>query len=229
VPADVVFRPKWRIALELIERSIRDEIFLRWITADEFYGRCSEFLNGVESHGIYYAVEIPLCTWGWTPRGVLVGRKHRRIDELFPRGGPEWETYQVKDTTKGPDVVRARATRFIPSWSRDRSKVLWLIMTEDVLSGEKRYFLSNAPEETPLSTLLAVVFARWNVERNFEDSKQEVGLGHFEVRKYKAIQRHLAISMVSLLFLARARRRLRGEKGGTLDPVASPRRDRSSA
>jgi SRSO17 transposase len=219
VPEGQEFRPKWRIALDLIERTLGDGVHMDWITADEFYGRSSEFLNGVEALGPSYVVESPRNIWGWTPRGVLVQRKRRRVDALFARGGPAWETYHVKDTTNGPLVLRARATRFVPSWSLDKSQELWLVMTEDVLSGERKYFLSNAPEETPLATLLAVAFARWNVERNFEDAKQEIGLGHFEVRKHIAVQRHLAVSMVSLLFLARQARRLRGEKGGTMDFV----------
>jgi SRSO17 transposase len=203
VPAGVKFRKKWEIALEMLDRTLKDGIILRWITADEFYGRVSKFLEGVAARGCWYVVEIPVCTWGWTAAGYARGIEHRRIDKLFERGGPSWETYYVKDTTKGPILWRVRATRFVPHAGTDRSEK-WLLIAVNPLTGEKKYFSSNAPPETPLETLLTVAFTRWRIENNFEESKQEVGLDHFEVRTYTALQRHLAISMVSLLFLVRA-------------------------
>jgi SRSO17 transposase len=203
VPEDVEFRKKWEIALEMLDRTLKDGITLRWLTADEFYGRVPEFLEGVAARGAWYVVEIPVCTWGWTSAGYARRAEHRRIDMLFERGGPSWVTYHVKDTTKGPIIWRVRATRFVPHAGTDRSEK-WLLIAVNPLTGEKKYFLSNAPPETPIATLLTVAFTRWRVENNFEESKQEIGLDHFEVRTYTSLQRHLAISMVSLLFLVRA-------------------------
>ncbi len=79
---------------------------------------------------------------------------------------------------------------------------------------KSKYFLSNAPENTPVETLL-VAFSRWKIERIFEDGKGELGLDHFEVRKYLSIQRHLILSCVSYLFLAEFHLEHRGEKSGT--------------
>ena len=80
--------------------------------------------------------------------------------------------------------------------------------------------------------LLHVAFSRWTVERCLQDEKTELGLSHFEVRGYPAIVRHLLITQVSHLFLARETQRLRGEKSGG-DLASSPhrhqRRDRKSA
>ena len=77
-----------------------------------------------------------------------------------------------------------------------------------------KFFLSNAPESTPIETLLLVAFTRWPIERLFEDSKTELGMDHFEVRRYLAIQRHLILSSVSHLFLAEFHQQHRGEKPG---------------
>lgn len=203
VPDDVDYRKKWEIALELLDRTQKDKVKLKWLTTDELYGRCSAFLAGVEARHIKYVVEIPRNLMGWSRRGYERGREHRRVDELFRRGGPSWVDYHVKDTTKGPVVWRVRATRFVPHAGNDRSEK-WLLTAVNVLNGDTKYFLSNAPEETPISTLLTVAFTRWRVEHNFEESKQEVGFNHFEVRTYRAVQRHLALSMVSLLFLVRS-------------------------
>ncbi|MCL2649270.1 MAG: transposase [Phycisphaerales bacterium] len=90
-----------------------------------------------------------------------------------------------------------------------------LIVTYNVLEPQTlKYFLSNAPEDTPVQTLLLVAFSRWKIERMFEDGKGELGLDHFEVRKFCSIQRHLILSCVSYLFLAEFHHMHRGEKCG---------------
>ncbi len=63
--------------------------------------------------------------------------------------------------------------------------------------------------------LLLVAFSRWRVERCFEDQKQEVGLDQWEGRRWLGLKRHLILTSISYLFLARVRKGLRGEKSGT--------------
>ena len=78
-----------------------------------------------------------------------------------------------------------------------------LVIARSVLNpNEVKYFLSNGPMNTSVEVLLLVAFSRWRIERMFEDSKTELGMDHFEVRKYISIQRHLALTCVSHLFLA---------------------------
>ena len=87
-----------------------------------------------------------------------------------------------------------------------------LIIARNVLDpSEVKYFVSNAPAGTPLKTLLRVAFSRWRVERCFEDHKGEVGLDHYEGRRYLGLKRHMIISAVSYLFLARMRQRFGGK------------------
>ena len=75
-----------------------------------------------------------------------------------------------------------------------------------------KYFVSNADAETALETLLLVAFSRWRIERCFEDGKGEVGLDHYEGRRWLGLQRHLILSAVSYLFLAEQHQRLREKK-----------------
>jgi len=90
-----------------------------------------------------------------------------------------------------------------------------LVVARNVLApDEVKYFVSNAPPKTPLPTLLLVAFSRWRVERCFEDEKGELGLDHYEGRKYQGLKRHLILTAVSHLFLAKVHRELRGEKPG---------------
>ena len=91
----------------------------------------------------------------------------------------------------------------------------WLVIARNVLDpNEVKYFLSNAASGVPLSAILHVAFGCWPVERCLQDEKSELGLSHFEVRCYPALKRHLLITQVSHLFLARQTQRLRGEKSG---------------
>jgi len=89
---------------------------------------------------------------------------------------------------------------------------------------EVKYFISNAPPETPTETLLLVAFSRWRVERCFQDDKGEVGLDHDEGRRYIGLKRHLILSAVSLLFLARVDQQLRKKQQG-MDSLSGPHGD----
>lgn len=242
VPDDVVFREKWRIALDLLDRTITNGVSFRYLTADEEYGRSAAFRRGVAAHGIVYVVEVPCSMAGWTrqpptkgPQDYAgTGRRRRRlrlapeasapcrVDRLWKRGGPRWRKYHVKDTEKGPVVWEVRAGRFFPWEDGVAGEPGWLIIARNVLDGEIKYFFSNAPAEVPLTEILRIAFSRWVIERLFEDGKSEIGLDHFEVRRYIAVIRHLILSMVSLLFLVRETERLRGKKP-LVDCVAGER------
>ena len=225
IPDEVVYRPKWRIALELLQRTWQQGVRFAYLLADEEYGRCHTFRQEVASYeGLSYMVEVPCSLRGWTKRppvlapnagGSTGGRPRPRprlaawapaargVQRLWQRGGPSWETFHVKETAKGPVVWEVRASRFYPGEDGLPGAEQWLLIARNVLTGEVKYFLSNAPADTPLTALVQVAFSRWHIERMFEDAKGQVGLDHFEVRHYQPLMRHLILSMVSLLFLMR--------------------------
>jgi hypothetical protein len=104
-------------------------------------------------------------------------------------------------------VWEVKHSRFIP---RDEDGLpgepMHLIAARDVLNAaETKFFVSDAPPEVPVSTLLLVAFSRWRVERCFEDEKGEIGLDHDEGRRYLGWRRHRIVSAVSHLFLAETR------------------------
>ncbi len=232
IPDDVVYRPKWKIALDLLERSIENGMRFRYLTADELYGRCADFRKGVADMGLAYVLEVPCDTRGWTNRPRVIeskaysgrGRPRTRarlssaaksacrVDRLWKRGGPAWEAFHIKDTEKGPVVWEVRACRFFVAEDNLPATEGWLMIARNVLDGEIKYFLSNAPKESPTELLLHVAFSRWRIERNFEDAKGQVGLDHFEVQHYLPLIRHLVLSRVSLLFLMKETKRLREKK-----------------
>jgi SRSO17 transposase len=238
IPDDVVYRPLHRIALEEIETARENRVRLDWITSDERYGEVPEFLETLEDWGLSYVVEIPRTVTGWTTRppvwndpspvqGHLTGprrfprlsswaRKPRTIEQIADRGQilrkQPWTTVKVKDTLKGPEVWTVKLCPFYQNRDGLPSPALWLLVAVQPLTGETKYFLAHAPKGTPLETFVRVAFTRWRVERCFEDEKGELGMDHFEARRYLSIKRHLIVTMVSHLFLAEQRQRLRGKK-----------------
>ena len=229
IPAELVFRKKPVIAIAQIDRALANGVPLKWIIADELYGRGKDFRNALSERELSYVVEIPCSLRGWlrqpsvvksaprrrdptdTPEWQLAPgeQKPKRVDSLWKRGGPRWQHFRIKDTEKGPEVWRVRTTSFYPNEEDLPGEPVILIVAENVLSGERKYFLAHAPAGTAIETILYVAFSRWHIERLFEDGKGKVGMGDFEVRCYPSVIRHLTLSMVSILYLTMETNRLR--------------------
>ena len=126
-----------------------------------------------------------------------------------------WQRCRVKDGSKGPEVWEAKTLTVHLKDEQGLPTVPHvLVVARHILSGEVKFFLSNAPA-APTETLLGVAFSRWRIERMFQDTKGELGMDHFEVHQYRTIQRHLVLSAVSHLFLAEFRLAERGKKSGS--------------
>jgi SRSO17 transposase len=220
IPDEVVYRPKYDIALDQVQHALANGVSFAWLTFDEWYTTAPKFLAGLEALQQRYVAEVRRSFHGWLcdPRGETRA-VYRDVETLcrYSRAMmcQPWQRIYVKDTEKGPTVWEVKVA---PFWLRRDDQILgpyWLIHARNVLNPtEEKYFLSNARPGTPLEVILHVAFARWPMERTLEDKKDELGLSHFEVRKYDAILRHFAVTQVSHLFLARQTERLRGEKPG---------------
>jgi SRSO17 transposase len=220
IPDDLVYRPKYEIALEQLDRAAADGVRFAWITADEWYTQKPTFVRGLEGRGLRYVLEMPknFALWLHDPRtGPATPAKPVenlcRYSRVLMR--QTWQRYYIKDTDKGPMVWEVK---YAPCWLPRAGGVVgpyWLIVARNALNPDEiKYFVSNAAPGVPLPAILHVAFGRWPVERCLQDEKSELGLSHFEVRCYPALKRHLLITQVSHLFLARQTQRLRGEKPG---------------
>ena len=229
IPDDVVYRPKYTIALEQLDRARANGVRLAWLTADEWYAQKPAFVAGLETRGERFVLEIPQNFAMWLHDPQLSGAAAKPVATLLRHSKAlltqPWQAYHVKDTHKGPMVWEVKS---VACWLPRGDGVVgpyWLIVARNVLnSDEQKFFLSNASAGVPLAVLVHVAFSRWSVERCLQDEKSELGLSHFETRGYPAIQRHLLITQVSHLFLARETQRLRGEKSRG-DFASSSRRD----
>ncbi len=221
IPDDLVYRPKYEIALGQVDRAAANGVCFAWITADEWYAQKPAFIAGLEQRGLRFVLEIPRNFGVWL-HDPAQGRERvpaKPVENLcrYSRAmvRQPWQRYSIKDTDKGPMVWEIK---FAPCWVPRAGGVVgpyWLVIARNVLDpNEIKYFLSNAAAGVPLPAILHVAFGRWPVERCLQDEKSELGLSHFEVRCYPALKRHLLITQVSHLFLARQTQRLRGEKSG---------------
>lgn len=242
IPDEVVYRPKWQIALELHDRALANGVKFDWVTFDEGYGGKPDFLRGLEARQQKYVAEVPKSVVGWLTEPLVTtqrrGRRRKprlrtdssqpqRLDELLVRHSKlrdqPWTQYRLDNREQGPSVWEVK---HVTLWTKNEDGLpgapVHLLVARHVLrAGELKYFVSNAPADTPVETLLLVALTRHRVERCFQDQKSELGLAHFEGRTYRGLIRHLNVSCVSYLFLAQAVLRRRGEKPG-VDRVPDP-------
>lgn len=224
IPDDVVYRPKWRIALEQLDRASGNGLHLDWLTFDEYYGSKPAFLADLDRRpGLYYVGEVPRNFRCLTrrPKGrrPAKGYKGKRVDNLARCSAAlnrqEWQGVTLARLTLAEQEWEVRAGQVYLLHEGDvTERSYWLIVARNLATGEVKYLVSNAPPEVPLDKLVRVAFRRWNVEHGIRVSKSEIGFGHFEGRSYVALVRHLLLCVLVLGFVAEHTDRLRGEKSG---------------
>lgn len=77
---------------------------------------------------------------------------------------------------------------------------VWLV-GEHRSTGERKYYLSNLPADTPIKTLAGAIKARWICEQAHQQLKEELGLDHFEGRSWTGLHRHALMTMIAYTFL----------------------------
>jgi SRSO17 transposase len=238
IPETMTYRPKTEIALELYDRARANGIRFAWLTFDEWYGGKPAFLQALEGRQQRFVAEVPRILMGWldpprvtqrplhrrrgrgrkVPRIVAGERPAHSVEHLLGRHPAlkeqDWQRWRVKDGEKGPMVWEVKHAPFYLQGPDGLPGPRWhLVVARNVLDPtEMKFFVSNASPKAPVGTILLAAFSRWRVERCFEDGKGEVGLDHYEGRRYPGLKRHLILSAISYLFLARTNQRLRGEK-----------------
>ena len=228
IPDDVVHRPKWRLAIDQLERAIGNGIQFKWVTFDEDYGQIPPFWFELDRLGQQAIGEVRpnFRCWPRRPWYRSQNRAHasKRVDNVC-RHSPaftkqRWKRVRIKDATRGPVIWEVKAARVHlvdasnpdHNISRPTDRKYWLIVARNIRTDEIKYYVSNAPARTPLKEMLKVAFSRWHIEKWFERAKQEAGFGDFEVRTYTSLIRHWLCSRIAMFFLACETKRLRGEK-----------------
>jgi SRSO17 transposase len=221
IPDTVVYRPKWHIALEQLDRAKANGVQLDWLTFDEEYGKRPGFVAGLDRRGLRFVGEVPR-----TFSCLAANRAGRRPDE-HAGGRPAeevvrhssafssqpWQVLRLARRTQADQVWRVKAARvWLSSGEGWSDRTYWLVWAGNDATGEEKFFLSNAPADTPVQVLVRVGFRRADVEHGFRVCKGELGFTHFEGRNYTALLRHLTLCLVALGFVAEHTAGWRGEK-----------------
>jgi SRSO17 transposase len=212
IPDELEHRPKWRIGLELWDRAAAAGVRFAYVTFDEGYGGKPEFLRELTARGQRSGRGRPLKT----PRVTASSVPKCRVEEVLEGLSDQpWQKYRLDDRTKGPSVWEAKRTTVTSDDGTGLpGPALQLVVLRYALGGDRKYFLSDASETTPTAELIRVALTRHQVEQAFREEKDQLGMDHYEGRTYQGLIRHLILSTISYLFLARKTKELRGEKSG---------------
>jgi SRSO17 transposase len=221
IPDQVVYRPKWRIALDQVQHALGNGVRFTWLTFDEYYGSKPEFLSGLEALGQNYVAEVPKNFRCFPVRPQYHSlRKEFSSKKVYNVGRwspafiyQEWRDMTLERETVEPQTWSVKAAQvYLTRDGRPTDRTYWLIVAWNRETGEHKYFVANAPPTTALLTLLRVAFSRAHVEHLFRVAKSEIGLAHFEGRSYVGLLRHLVLCQTVMHFLAQQTDALRGEK-----------------
>jgi SRSO17 transposase len=237
VPDEQRYRPKWVIALELLDELAGWGQRPPVLVADAGYGQVAEFRQGLTDRDIRYIVATTSTTTAHPGDAVptikpYAGRGARpkptypdpavSVKDLAIAHGPQ-AAQRVRWRARLPDrtdpdkpagelaghffALRVRpAGRSIP---RDHDGVLperWLLVQWPPGAKEPSdYWLSDLPDHTPLTELVALAKARWRIEHDYRELKTGLGMDHFEGRSWTGWHRHVTLTAAAQLFLTRLR------------------------
>jgi SRSO17 transposase len=216
VPEQVGFATKPRLAQQMLARALDAHVPAGWVTADEVYGGDARLRAFLEQQDLAYVLAVKATQPLWAhgeqgpaelPAGELVARLPVRA----------WRRLSAGDGAKGPrvyDWARVALTR--PGWP---GRGFWLLVRRRLSDGELAFYACFGPARTTLAELVRVAGIRWAVEECFQAAKDQVGLDHYQVRRYDAWYRHVTLVLVAQGFLAAVRAQAasnrRGGKGGS--------------
>ena len=138
-----------------------------------------------------------------------------------------WQRYRILEGSKGPLVAEFATVRAVQARDGLPGPEGWLVVRRTLPTAEEepvyKYYLSNAPAETPPAALVRVSGLRWPIETCFTEGKGEVGLDHYEVRTWRGWHHHMTLVILAHYFLMRLAAAAQPERGG---PATRRRRRR---
>jgi SRSO17 transposase len=232
IPSDIAFQTKLEIALDQIRQAITDGIAQGTVLADPAYGNDTSFRHAIAKLGLSYVLGIQSTTTVWPPgtqplpapeysgRGRPANRVRRDAEHApvsakqlaFNLPAKAWKTVTWREGTRHPLRSRFAAVRVRPA-HRDHKlqqprEQQWLLIEWPRGETEPRkYWLSNLAANIRLRDLVALAKQRWIIERDYEELKQELGLGHFEGRGWRGFHHHATLCIAAYGFLVAERSR----------------------
>ncbi len=223
VPDEVQFRSKPQLAVEMLEDLQKDgQLQFTYVLADSIYGASPQFIDAVERTGLRYFVSTASDTLCWLKRPISRKKTYKyrgKIKEKIVLESTEkkpvsaktiaegihdvfWYRRKVSEGTKGPIEYEFTKKEVVLSRDGLPTKTVWLIIKRTMDENPTySYYLSNALGSTKLPVFIWLSGLRWAIEQCFEETKSELGMDHYEVRKYQGWHHHILTCMLAHFFL----------------------------
>lgn len=230
VPSAVAFATKGQIALDLVDWSQKAQVPFRWVVVDAGYGDQPALLDGLVERQIPHLVSVsrsirfrlaeavaqevpdespPAHTGKGRPRKPrtladrVAAQEAASILEALPIQA--WQRVAWRDGRKGPLVKEFARVPVFRTGQRGAHLPVqgWLIGERPIgqtVEGLKLYFVWGL-DTVSLEEHVDLAHVRWVIERFYQDAKGELGLDHYEGRRWHGFHRHVALVMLAHCFL----------------------------
>lgn len=245
VPKEIAFATKPEIALEQLRGALASGKPPGVVLADAGYGDETAFRDGITELGMLYAVGIRPATTVWAPgtaplppkewsgRGIRPTRLRREAGnepvsvKALALSLPS-QAYCPVTWREGSNAElssRFAALRVRPAYrdylGTEMRAEEWLLIEWPEGDAEPlKYFLSTAPDDATLEQIVFVTKMRWRIERDYQELKQEFGLGHYEGRGWRGFHHHATLCIAAYGFLTTQRLNHHGVKKNSAEPEA---------
>lgn len=233
VPKEIEFETKSEIALEQIRQAVKQKIPAGVVLTDAGYGNGTPFRHAITELGLQYVMGIESSTTVWEPgqqplpapprkpgRGAVPKRLQRRADHqpvsakqlAFSLPASAWKEIGWRPGSQATLRSRFAAVRVRPAhrdyYRTEPHPEEWLLIEWPKKESEPtKYWLSTLPAKTSLKSLVKMAKHRWIIERDYEELKQELGLGHYEGRGWRGFHHHAVLCIAAYGFLVSERNR----------------------
>lgn len=243
IPEEVEYKTKPQLGVEMLQNLQKQKVIpFKYVLADSLYGNSPGFIDAIEKcEGLIYFVGMPCDTLCWLKSPITRKKEYKYKGELRTREVLEktekkpisfetlaknindyfWYRRKVSEGTKGPIEYEFTIKRIVLSKAGLPQKIVWLIIKRTLGDNPTYYYyISNAPESTKLKTFVWLSGLRWAIEQCFEETKSELGMDQYEVRKYTGWNHHILTCMLSHFFLWHLKIRL-GKKSAVNYAIAA--------
>lgn len=243
LPFGVEFKTKPQLAVDMLQDIAKQEqIPFRYVLADSVYANSPEFIEAVEALiRVTYLLQVPEDTLCWVKNPYTITKTYKYNGQVrtkkilsgqtkdpisvktFANGINNffWYRRKVSEGTKGPIEYEFTKKRIVLSHKGLPEKTVWLLIRRTLgREPQYSYFISNAPVSVRLPTLVWLSGLRWSVEQCFEETKTELGMDQYEVRKFPGWHHHILTCMLGHYFLWHLKIKL-GKKSTSYYAVAT--------
>ena len=195
VPEQVEFRTKPQLARMLLERALDAEVPASWVTADEVYGGDPALRGWLEDRDVSYVLAVK----GTEPLGTATPGWATAAQLAASLAAEQWVACSAGHGAKGRRLYAWARVELAAPAAPEMAR--WLLVRRRRRDGDLAFYVCLGPANTSLVGLVRVAGIRWAIEDGFQQAKTEVGLDHYEVRRWPGWYRHITLALLAHAFL----------------------------